>query len=317
MRRRAGGSDPEAEPSAAASLAAMLDRPRFLLVLATLFWASNAIAGQLAVGEVSPMVLTFLRWSLVSVGLWALFWRDAAPTWPVARRHAGRIIAMAAVGFAGFNALFYAASTATTAINIGVLQGSTPAFVLAGAVLAAGARLDRGAALGVAVTLLGVLTVAAQGAPLRLLEIGLNPGDALMLAACVCYAAYAVALPSRPAMPALAFFMWLAPCAGLAAAPLALAEVSLGLGQAPTAQGWLITLWIAVFPSCLSQLCFLRAVDQIGPQQAGVYGNLVPVFTPVLAVLVLGQAFHIYHAAALTLVLGGLWLAQRGPREIA
>ena len=33
-----------------------------LLLLTTLFWGGNAVAGKLAVGHVSPMLLTALRW---------------------------------------------------------------------------------------------------------------------------------------------------------------------------------------------------------------------------------------------------------------
>jgi drug/metabolite transporter (DMT)-like permease len=33
-----------------------------LLLLTTLFWGGNAVAGKLAVGHVSPMLLTAARW---------------------------------------------------------------------------------------------------------------------------------------------------------------------------------------------------------------------------------------------------------------
>ena len=36
-----------------------------LLSLATLGWAGNTIAGRLAVGEVSPLVIVFMRWTIV------------------------------------------------------------------------------------------------------------------------------------------------------------------------------------------------------------------------------------------------------------
>src|SRR4029453_4698787 len=37
-------------------------RPYLLLTLTMLIWGGNAVAGRLAVGEVSPMALTGLRW---------------------------------------------------------------------------------------------------------------------------------------------------------------------------------------------------------------------------------------------------------------
>jgi drug/metabolite transporter (DMT)-like permease len=68
---------------------------------------------------------------------------------------------------------------------------------------------------------------------------------------------------------------------------------------------------VAVFPSCLAQIFYLRGVDLIGPGRAGVYVNLVPVFAAVMAVVLISEPFAPYHGAALALVLGGIWLAQR------
>ena len=51
---------------------------------------------------------------------------------------------------------------------------------------------------GVLITTVGVVVVATQGAPLSILEIGLNRGDLAMLAACALYAFYTLG-PARPA----------------------------------------------------------------------------------------------------------------------
>ena len=60
----------------------------------------------------------------------------------------------------------------------------------------------------------------------------------------------------------------------------------------------------------LAQLCFLRAVGLIGPGRAAIFTNLVPIFGPILAIFLLGEPFHAYHAMALVLVLGGITLAE-------
>ena len=55
----------------------------------------------------------------------------------------------------------------------------------------------------------------------------------------------------------------------------------------------------------------LRGVDLIGPGRAGVFTNLVPVFSAILAVVLIAEPFAPFHAVALALVIGGIWLAQR------
>ena len=111
-------------------------------------------------------------------------------------------------------------------------------------------------------------------------------------------------------MPGRALFTLFAAIAAAAAVPFAAWDLATG-GPWPTPEGWAIAAWVALFPSCLAQLFFLRGVDLIGPGAAGIYINLVPVFASILAVLLLGERFALYHAAALALVLGGLWMAQR------
>ncbi|MDT8345105.1 MAG: DMT family transporter [Thermohalobaculum sp.] len=286
--------------------------PALLLTLTALFWAGNAVAGQLAVGQIGPFTLTFLRWVIVSSVLWALYGAEVRAAWPVVRPRLAVVVAMASLGFTAFNALFYVASHRTTAVNIGILQGAIPVFVLLGAFVFHGTRVRAMQALGVAATVVGVVLVATRGAPADLLVLDVNPGDALMLVACALYAGYTVLLRSRPAMPGRAFFTLLTPIAAAAAVPLVAVEVLSADYRPPTAQGWLVLLYVAIFPSCIAQLFFLRGVDLIGPGRAGVFVNLVPVFAALLAVAILGQDFAGYHALAMVLVIGGIWLAQRG-----
>ena len=59
----------------------------------------------------------------------------------------------------------------------------------------------------------------------------------------------------------------------------------------PGTEGWLILLFIALFPSFLAQLAFMRGVAMIGPSRAGLFANLVPIFGALGAVMILGEPF--------------------------
>jgi drug/metabolite transporter (DMT)-like permease len=107
-------------------------RAYLLLTLTALCWGANAIFARLAVGEVSPMALVALRW-LGALGLLAVFAHaQVGRDWPAIRRHLVFVAAMGALGFTGFNVLYYVAAHSTTAVNIGIIQGAVPVFVLAG-----------------------------------------------------------------------------------------------------------------------------------------------------------------------------------------
>ena len=289
-------------------------QPLLLLSMTALFWAGNAVASRLAVGEVSPFLLVFLRWSIVCLLLLPFLTGRIRRAWPLLRPKLKVIVFMAVFGFTGFNALFYVAAYTTTALNIGIIQGAIPIFVLLSAFAFHRTGVTAVQMAGVALTVLGVILVASQGSLGRLAALTFNLGDIIMVVACLLYALYAVGLKSRPAVDGLAFFAFMAFIAALASVPLLLLEAAQGGVVVPSAEGWLITAYIALFPSCLAQIFFMRGVDLIGPGRAGVFVNLVPVFAALLAVLILSEPFRWYHAGALVLVLGGIVIAQRRPK---
>jgi drug/metabolite transporter (DMT)-like permease len=282
-----------------------------LLTLTTLMWGGNAIAGRLAVGEVSPMVLTCLRWVIVVAVMLPLVGRQVAAEWPKIRARWAFTILMGTFGFTAFNALFYAAAHYTTAVNLTIFQGSIPVLVLLGTVLFFGARVIPLQILGMIVTILGVVLVSVK-ADLQILKtLALNIGDVWTLIACVFYAAYTLGLRHRPAIPGLVFFAALAGVAFLSSLPLLGLEIARGAAQLPTPRGWIILLYVGLLPSLLSQVFFIRGVELIGPARAGLFVNLVPIFGALLAVVLLGEPFALYHALGLVLVLGGIWLSER------
>ena len=293
------------------AVARLYQWPGLLLALTAIFWSGNSVAGRLAVGQVSPLLLVFLRWVLVLAVMWPLYGRQVREHWPQIRPQLLRIVLMAMLGLTGFNALYYVAAHTTTAVNIGILQGSVPVIVLVAAFLTHGTRATLVQIAGVLVTALGVIVVATQGMPLEILHIDLNRGDLIILIACVLYALYTVALRDRPRMSGAAFFTLLALISAITSVPLVLAEAYVSGLSLPTWQGWLVILYVAIFPSCLAQILFLRGVDLIGPGRAGVFVNLVPVFAAAMAVVLIDEPFAAFHAVALVLVIGGIWLAQR------
>ena len=292
-------------------LAAFYRNPPILLTLTAFMWAMNAMIGQLAVGEIAPFALVLMRWVMVAGFLWPLYGSAVVEHWPTIKARLGAVVFMSVCGFTAFNSFFYVASIHTTGVNIGILQGAMPVMVLIGAVVTFGETVSARQALGVVVTLIGVIVVVSKGDPEVLARFAFNYGDLLMFIAAILYSAYTVAIRNRPDVPGEALFAFFAVVAAIVALPLAVWEAATPGYQWPTPTGWGLTVMVAIFPSCLAQLFFLRGVDLIGPARAGVYISLVPIFAAILAVIVLGEVFAFYHALALALVLGGIWLAQR------
>ncbi len=307
------GSDkaPRRSPPGGRGLVFLSGNAYLLLTVTTLLWGAHAVAGRMSVGEVSPMAMVMLRWFAVTVLVLIFARARVVAEWPVLRRHLPYLFLMGGLGFTGFNAFYYISAQSTEAINIGILQGAIPIFVFLGAYAVYHTTVTWVQAVGVAFTLAGVIMIAAQGEFARLAELRFNIGDLLMIVACALYAAFTIALQRRPAVSGLAMFAVMAVAAFVTSLPLGLFEILTGAIKWPTLKGWGIIAFVAILPSFIAQLCFLRGVELIGPPRAGVFTNLVPIFAAILSVWVLGESFEYFHGFALLLILGGIWLAER------
>ena len=288
-----------------------------LLALATLFWAGNAVAGKLAIGHVSPMALTAMRWGLATAIMLAIGLPRLRADWPVVRRNLPLLVVLGAAGFSVFNALQYSALLFTTAINISIEQAAMPMLVFAANFLLYRIAAAPGQIIGFTLSLLGVLLTATHGDISRLAELDLNRGDALMLLAIAIYAGYTVALRHKPAIHWQSLMIVMCAAAFVVSLPFALWEGLSGRLILPDARGWVIAAYTAILPSVASQIFFIRGVELIGANRAGLFINMVPIFGTLLSILILGEAFSLYHAAAMALVLGGIWLAEHSGRKRA
>ena len=288
----------------------ILTNPHFLLTLTSIFWAFNTIAGRAAVGEVSPLLIVSLRWLFVSIILTFLCRNQLKEIWTILSQRIKWLIIMGLFGFTGFNSAYYIAAHDTIAINLGLVQGTMPAFIIIIAWVWLKDKINLTQFLGVLITFIAVLIVVSAGNLTILLNLELNKGDIVMIFACTLYAVYAVGLRKKPqigALPLLTFFAYVAFVGSL---PGLIYETYSNQLILPGLKGCIILGVIIIFPSFLAQIFFMKGVEKIGPARSGLYTNLVPVFSSILAVFFLGESFQFYHFLSLSMIFGGIYLFE-------
>ena len=280
------------------------------LILATLGWGGNTIASRLAVGEVSPMMLIFLRWSMVVGLVIALYGRQMIAAWPILKPRLIWIALMGALGMTCFNALLYIAAHSTTAVNLGIIQSTMPGLILFGSFVFFGTRINYRQSIGLLIAFIGVIIVVTKGQLAQLIGLTLNIGDLLMLTACLFYSGYTLGLRNRPKVDSMVMMGYFASVAWIATIPMVAIEHATYGTLMPGFKGWMVLLYIAIMPSFLSQVFFMKGVDLVGPGAAGLYANLVPIFSAIMAVFILNESFQIFHLVALTFVFLGIYLFE-------
>lgn len=289
----------------------MLGNAYVLLILATLGWGGNAVVGKLASVGWEPFTLTFTRWLLVLLCLLPFAWRAIVKDKDtiLKRWHfyfgAGACMAL-------FNLSMYLALNFTTAINVSIEQASMPVFIILANFLVLSQRVTALQIVGVGITIMGVMVTASSGDFAALMKNGLNKGDAIMLVGCFFYAIYTFSLRWKPKSNWITFMFLVAVGATITSLPFAAYEVSQsGLNLPTSIYNWTLLLYVVLIASFASQICFARSVELIGGNRAGLFINLVPIFGSLLAVLIIGEDFRIYHAIGMALVIGGIMLAER------
>jgi len=291
-------------------------RAALLLSLAPLFWAGNALVGRMVHTLISPMTLNFMRWTLAGLLLlplarWVL--RSDSALWPHWRRYA--LLGLLGVGC--YNSFQYLALQTSSPINVTLVASSTPVFMLAIGVVFFGQSLRKQQLVGAALSVLGVLLVLCRGNIPTLLQVELVWGDVFVLLATACWAAYSWLL-SVTQEPASVRGSW---------AAFLLAQIAFGLfwSSSFTATEWLsgqahvdwglplgaALVYVAVFPALLAYRCWGLGIQAAGPNVAGIFVNLTPLFAALLSALALGEWPQWYHMAAFGLIVGGIAVSSR------
>jgi len=291
-------------------------QPYLLLILTTAMWGGNAVAGKMAVGHISPFLLTLSRWGFAMLIIWPLAWPHVRREWPKIRPALPIMLALGACGFALFNNLLYVSLQYTSAINVTILQASMPLLVFVLNFFFFQIRSSAVQIGGLMLTIVGVLAIASRGSLANLIALNFNIGDLINLGAVVLYGFYTVFLRKKPELHWLSNIAIMG-IAGLAMSlPFAFYDVVNGSAIFPDATGWGIIAYTAIGPSILSQVFWIRGMELVGSNRGGIFYNMIPVFGTLLAIVILGEKFLPYHAAGFVLVMGGVWIAQRAGRKL-
>ena len=281
-----------------------------LLALAALGWGGNTIAARLAVNELSPMFLVSARWLIVASIVLTLYHRQILKTLYDLRRRWLWLVLMG-FGLSGFNIMFYLAAYSTSAINLGLIQSTIPAVIMAMGLIVLRTPVTLLQLTGLIVAMSGAMVVISKGSLAVIISLTFNHGDLIMIIGCCCYAGYTLGLTRRPPLDSIVMMGILAIFALIASLPFTMAEIVMGGFMFTGGESWLILLYVAIVPSFLSQVWFMIGVDKIGSSKAGMFTNLVPVFSALLGVSILKETLGLYHLLSLGLVFTGLYIAQR------
>ena len=248
-----------------------------------LVWGGQFVVGKSALQTIDAFPLSTVRYALAAV-LWLLVLVVLEGRGSLRLDGRGwRLFWLGTLGFAGFNLFAYtglAHARPETASLIVALGPLLTALVLWHRTKVRPARATF-VLLGVA--LLGVALVVSAGHPSSILHGALGWGEVLVLAGVLSFILYSLGAAEFASYSPLRYTALTASLGWLTIAGATLVAIATGLVAAPTAAQltsvWPQIAYLAIPGAFVAVLTWNAAIKAIGPQNAVLFSNLIPVTT--------------------------------------
>jgi drug/metabolite transporter (DMT)-like permease len=285
----------------------------FLLFLAApMLFASNMVGARWLAADMPPLTLACGRWLIAAIVLFPFIRQPLRQALPIIRARIGDLAILGCLGGALSVAPQYAAAHYTSAGHIALMFALTPVLVSLLGRLVWGVRLSRQVMIGAAVAFLGIGVATFEGSLSRLIEARINLGDVLALVAAVAWSVYTALLKRRPvSLPSLVMLWSCATTAAIVLLPFSMLELATGgAAKAFSVSGIGGMIFLALVAGIAAYFVYGKVVVRFGPARASMAMYLVPLYALGLGTLVLGEPIHLYHGAAVALVLFGVTIAN-------
>jgi drug/metabolite transporter (DMT)-like permease len=286
--------------------------PYLLLTATILFWSLNWIFGRALRDDVPAYSLAFWRWVSASVLLLPFAWPHIVRGWPAIRGSWRIMVALGMLGTTFGNLATYTGLKYTTAASGSILNSFVPVMIIAISWAFLGQRLRASQWIGVVISLIGVLSIVGRGDLMVILALSFNVGDLWIIVSTLLWALYTVGLRWCPReLHPLGLLGATAIIGVIAMLPVYLWSLTQGLHITWSAGAIAGLAYVGLFPSVLAHIFWNNAVSRVGPNKAGMFMHLMPVFASLLAIAFLGEQLHLFHAAGMAMIVGGIWLTSR------
>jgi len=283
------------------------------LVLCTLFWAGNFIVGKVAtLFEIPPFTLNFYRWLIAFLILLPFTYKKIFEGFEEIKN---KIVPLSIMGFASitiFNSVVYYSLNFTQVLN-GVLMISTiPVLIIFFSKCFTSERIKFAQIIGVSTSLFGVLVIITKLEFDKLLNLNLNKGDLWILVAMISWATYSIMVKEKK----------------INLSPFALLETLIFLGliflipfyvyELYSAKYLNINLpviltigYVVLFAGIGAYIFWIGAIQLIGPSRSGVFLHLMPIFSSLMAIFLLGERLAIFHILGSAFIIFGILVSTR------
>lgn len=287
--------------------------PYLEVTFAVVVWGGTFIATKIALREVSPATIVWLRFAMGTVILGAVVIARKQFALPEKREW----LYLAMLGFIGvtFHQWLQATGLQTAkATTTAWIVATTPVFIAILGWLVLKEKLNGIQSGGVLLAALGVLLIVSKG-NLSALFAGREGtiGDLLIFISALNWAVYTILsrreLARHPAARMMFFVMLL----GWLFTNIWIFGFGPGTSEIKnlTTSGWNAVLVLGIFGSGLAYIAFYDALQAIPASQLGAFFNIEPLVTALLAAFMINEAITAISLIGGAIIILGVWLVNQ------
>jgi drug/metabolite transporter (DMT)-like permease len=284
-----------------------------MLVMAALIFASNHVIGRHLNEVLPPFGTAFWRFAIGAIVTLPFAGLAFIRNWYLIRAKFWFYLFLALLFVPLGNGLIYLSYHWTTATNGGVVTTVQPAVTVILSAIIFSDLINKKQGVGLIIATIGVIVILSKGNLENLLNLQFNIGDLTLILAMFSASLYNVLLrkvPKEITIPVLLFTVQI--LGTLVSLPIYLVETYFFRPMPVNGEIILTLLWIGIAVTSIAVGMNNAVVRNLGANKASISNYLRSLFTALLAILLIGEIFEIYHGIAFILVISGIWLLSMG-----
>ena len=283
-----------------------------LALITVIIWSGNFIIARGLYKQIPPVSLAFYRWALASIIIFFLGYKKFIAERAFVLKNRQYLFWVALMGITLFNTFIYVAGHTTTAINLALIgTTASPIFAIIISAIFLKEPITPLRFTGLLFCITGVVVLLSKGSINTLLAFRFTAGDVWTLLSALVFAIYTVLVKRKPATISPITFLFVVFIGGtLLLLPFFITERII---MPPIQWDWHLSgsiLYLGIGASVISFFFWNSAIARIGPVRTALFGNLIPVFSTLEAVWLLGETISVVHLISGALVITGLVLAN-------
>ena len=282
-----------------------------MAICAAMLWSGNFIIAKDAAGVIPPATLSFYRWTIAAVILTPFVLHTCRQQWSEIKKHKWHLMTTAIFGIALFNTCAYIAAPDVPAIHLALFSATaSPVFSIILAAVFLKEKIHLIKAAGMLISVIGIVSLLTKGGLGHLSAFQFHRADLWILAAAISFAIYNILVRTKPSTLHPKTFLVVVFWIGIMFLfPFFIYEQY----QSPTemnVKNISSLLYLGIGASLIAYLCWNAAIRRIGAGRTALFGNLIPVFSMIEAILILGEQLSLNQAISSLLIIAGLVVAN-------